>query len=88
MDGLHGKSGLSSDKVINAHGTGTEAQCAICKSPYNFDEFDLALRAGTPIYCAKCNTEGKRGPIKPSVVFFNEPMPTEFREGITEAALS
>ena len=54
VDGLHSKSGIPDDKVINAHGTGGEAQCAICKSQHDFNEFESALRAGTPIFCPKC----------------------------------
>ena len=46
------------------------------------------LRQGTPIWCLKCSEEGKRHPIKPSVVFFNESLPQEFREMATVEALS
>ena len=88
MDGLHSKSGIADKKVVNAHGTGGQAQCAICKAPHDFEDFDRALRAGTPLFCTKCSAEGKKGPIKPSVVFFNESLPAEFTKSITLEALA
>lgn len=44
IDGLHTDSGVPDSKVVNAHGTGDKAVCAICKAPYPNDDFLKALR--------------------------------------------
>ena len=81
-DGLHRDSGLPEGKFIDAHGTHGEAMCAKCKSPFDVDSFERALHEGSPIYCSLC-----QGPIKPSVVFFNESLPDSFKRAATRAAL-
>lgn len=75
MDGLHLVSGIHEDKLIEAHGNGDKASCAVCKAPYDNEEFYAAMRRGQPIYCKSCEKNNVKGPIKPSVIFFNEGMP-------------
>lgn len=80
VDGLHQQAG--SKEVIELHGTLRTVKCTKCKTlydsrnivPHNLTwEQDYAkgkYRAGNECICPKC-----RGPLRPNVVLFGEPLP-------------
>ena len=68
IDGLHEKSGLAKDIIVNLHGTNLEVACIDCgftvPSEYVFE--GLNLDDGVPI-CQKCN-----GLMKPATISFGQ----------------
>jgi len=86
-DTLHLESGLSEDVLIHAHGTTGKAHCAVCKAYDSFSELNKALVKGEVRYCKPCSQQGKKSPIKPSVVFFGESLPDEFKLQAQKKAL-
>ena len=79
-DDLHINSGLAEEEVIHAHGHNAGAMCAICGAKDSYREMREAFKIGEVRWCQRCLHEGKKSPIKPSVVFFNESLPKEFYE--------
>ena len=72
IDGLERKAGVT--KIVQAHGNKEKAHCSLCYAEYNRSDLMIAMKKSTPIYC-DC-----KGPIKPDVVFFGEPLPKDFEE--------
>ncbi|MGA6927277.1 MAG: Sir2 family NAD-dependent protein deacetylase [Desulfosarcina sp.] len=73
IDGLHQLSG--SRKVVELHGNTRRVKCLKCRSDYSMDEVFGMLELQLPPLCPDC-----RGTLKPDVVFFGEPMPTDALE--------
>ncbi len=73
IDGLHEKSGLPKDLVVNLHGTNLEVTCLDCgftvPSEGVFDSLDL--ERGIPL-CPKCN-----GLFKPNTISFGQQLRQE-----------
>jgi len=73
IDGLHEKSGLPKDLILNLHGTNLEVACIDCgftvPSEYVFE--GLNLDDGVPI-CQKCN-----GLMKPATISFGQQLRAE-----------
>ena len=73
IDGLHQKSGVPPEKVIELHGNGTYAHCLRCGHRYElapiFEEFKVAEE---PPVCKLCG-----GLIKSATISFGQPMPEE-----------
>ena len=73
IDGLHEKSGLAKDIIVNLHGTNLEVACIDCgftvPSEYVFE--GLNLDDGVPI-CQKCN-----GLMKPATISFGQQLRAE-----------
>lgn len=72
IDGLHQRSGVPEDKVIELHGNGTYAACLGCGRRYELAPiFDAFKRTGEPPEC-DCG-----GFIKTATISFGQPMPVE-----------
>lgn len=68
IDGLHEKSGLPSDYIVNLHGTSLEITCLDCGDILPAEGFmdDLDLDNGAPL-CEKCS-----GLLKPNTISFGQ----------------
>jgi len=72
IDGLHQRSGVPEDKVIELHGNGTYAACLDCAKRYELPEvFSAFLVNEEPPVC-ECG-----GFIKSATISFGQPMPFE-----------
>jgi NAD-dependent deacetylase len=82
-DGLHQRSGVPEEKVIELHGTWTRALCLNCGRKYPSDEVQVRLEAGEKVpTCKACG-----GIMKPDVIQFGQSMPEkETREAQKKAA--
>lgn len=71
IDGLHQKSGIPDEKVIELHGTMKWVICLACDHRYPREQIQGRLDAGdkTPL-CDACG-----GILKPATVSFGQPMP-------------
>ncbi|MEM7302013.1 MAG: Sir2 family NAD-dependent protein deacetylase [Pseudomonadota bacterium] len=73
IDGLHHRSGVSDDLIIELHGNGTTAKCLDCETGFALDDMkDLIARTGTAPRCDACG-----GLIKSAVISFGQPMPKD-----------
>jgi NAD-dependent deacetylase len=84
IDGLHEKSGLPEDVIINIHGTNLEVICLECKNitPAHETLDDLNLDNGAPL-CTKC-----AGLLKPNTISFGQNLIQEDLKRAEELALS
>ena len=84
IDGLHEKSGLPGDVIINIHGTNLEVICLECKdiTPAHETLDDLNLDNGAPL-CTKC-----AGLLKPNTISFGQNLIQEDLKRSEELALS
>lgn len=84
IDGLHEKSGLPGDVIINIHGTNLEVICLECKdiTPAHETLDDLNLDNGAPL-CTKC-----AGLLKPNTISFGQNLIQEDLKRAEELALS
>ncbi len=70
-DGLHQRSGVPANKVIELHGTWTRALCLNCGRKYPSEEIQPRLEAGEKVpHCIACG-----GLMKPDVIQFGQAMP-------------
>eukprot|EP00536_Pseudo-nitzschia_multiseries_P006207 jgi/Psemu1/255190/estExt_Genewise1Plus.C_1290055 len=70
IDGLQGQcKGLPSEKIVNVHGTISEAQCEACGTSIDFNIF-----CDQPILCTNCG----KAQVKPKTVLFGRNLPKEF----------
>ena len=73
IDGLHQKSGVPPEKVIELHGTGTYAHCLRCGQRYELGPIFEAFKIDEePPVCKRCG-----GLIKSATISFGQPMPEE-----------
>ena len=70
IDGLHQKSGIPKNKIIEIHGSAIEAACLECQAKQNILEFHDAIKSKTPL--PKCNFCG--GIVKVATISFGQPM--------------
>jgi len=82
-DGLHQRSGIPNDLVIELHGTWTRALCLNCGRKYPSEVIQPRLESGEKVpTCEICN-----GILKPDVIQFGQAMPVkETGEAQTRAA--
>lgn len=83
IDNLHEQAG--SRKVLDYHGNISRLRCIRCATRYPVNEYDLEMLHATgklPPRCKKCN-----GILKPDVVYFQEPIPTDVAEESQEEAI-
>ncbi|HXG95365.1 MAG TPA: Sir2 family NAD-dependent protein deacetylase [Blastocatellia bacterium] len=72
IDGLHERSGIPAERIIELHGNGTYAACLSCAKRYELDEIYAAFRVNEePPVC------GCGGFIKSATISFGQPMPIE-----------
>jgi len=73
IDGLHQKSGVPDNKVIELHGNGTYAVCLRCNRRYELERILEEFRqTEEPPVCEDCG-----GHIKTGTVSFGQPMPED-----------
>lgn len=84
IDGLHEKSGLPGNIMVNLHGSNLEIICLDCNdiTPAHEIMDNLDLDQGIPV-CAKCG-----GLLKPNTISFGQQLRTEDLERAEEFALS
>ncbi len=82
IDGLHEKSGLAKELIVNLHGTNLEVACIDCGFTVpSEDVFEgLDLEQGVPI-CQKC-----KGLLKPATISFGQQLREEDLDRATELA--
>jgi NAD-dependent deacetylase len=85
IDGLHQKSGVSNDKLIEIHGTALKANCLECEKIFSLKKFHEAFIANAPIpHCDSCD-----GLVKVATISFGQPMnPVTMEKAVTSAANS
>ena len=73
IDGLHQRSGVPDEALIELHGNGTYARCLSCRKRYDLDSIlrDFEADETLPI-CARCG-----GIIKTATISFGQAMPEE-----------
>jgi NAD-dependent deacetylase len=72
IDGLHQRSGIPDEEVIELHGNGTYAACLECASRYELAEVFAAFKANEEPPRCDCG-----GFIKSATISFGQPMPFE-----------
>lgn len=71
VDGLHQKSGIADEKVIELHGNANYATCLDCHKRYELNEIRTIFEKDETVpYCDECN-----GMIKTATISFGQPMP-------------
>jgi NAD-dependent deacetylase len=70
IDGLHQRSGIQEDKIIEIHGNAIEAKCLNCEKKAKIIDFHAAIKANNPLpKCINCN-----GIVKVATISFGQPM--------------
>ena len=80
-DGLHQRAG--SRRVIELHGSSATVECLGCSSRFPRTEIDRLNLERCPPSCPACASAY----LKPTVVFFGEPLPVEALAGAQAAAV-
>jgi NAD-dependent deacetylase len=82
IDGLHQRSGVPDDQVIELHGNTTYAACVGCKTRYELEPIKQAFAAdGTLPVCAACGDH-----VKTATISYGQDMPEqELRRAIEES---
>ncbi|KAI9642350.1 Sir2 histone deacetylase Hst2 [Ciborinia camelliae] len=75
IDCLERRAGVSSEKIIEAHGSFATQRCIDCKTEYPDDMMKKAVEDGDP---ATCLVPQCGGLVKPDIVFFGEQLPEAF----------
>ena len=70
IDGLHQRSGIQEDKIIEIHGNAIEAKCLNCEKKAKIIDFHAAIKTNNPLpKCLDCN-----GVVKVATISFGQPM--------------
>ena len=85
IDGLHQKSGVSNDQMIEIHGTALKANCLDCEKMFSLEKFHEAFKANAPIpNCDACD-----GLVKVATISFGQPMnPRTMEKAVASAVHS
>ncbi|KAL9185993.1 hypothetical protein ACHAXT_005231 [Thalassiosira profunda] len=76
IDGLEAVAGVDPDRLVECHGHFRSAKCINCGKTHDAEDCKSAmLEEGKAPKCTSCN-----GPVKPSIVFFGEVMPSRFMD--------
>lgn len=71
IDGLHQRTGLPPERLLELHGNATFGRCLDCARRIELDEVRAAIAAtGAAPRCPACD-----GPVKAAIVSFGEPVP-------------
>ncbi|KAA6413567.1 MAG: SIR2 family histone deacetylase [Lasallia pustulata] len=75
IDCLEREAGVPDEKIVEAHGSFARQRCIDCGTPYPDDQMKETIAKKDVPHCTtpQCN-----GLVKPDIVFFGEPLPTEF----------
>lgn len=68
IDGLHQKSGVAPDRVIELHGSSHQIRCLKCRTLYPADSVEIDVNARIPD-CPRCG-----GMLKEATISFGEPL--------------
>jgi NAD-dependent deacetylase len=82
IDGLHHRSGVPAERIIELHGNGSYAHCLACLRRYELEWVREAMARTGPPNCEACG-----GIVKTATVSFGQPMPPDVMErayGATE----
>jgi NAD-dependent deacetylase len=83
VDGLHQKSGIADDNVIELHGNANYATCLDCGEHYELESIRQAFSTNETIpYCDRCN-----GIVKTATISFGQSMPIAQMERAQVATL-
>ncbi len=82
IDGLHQRSGLDKDLVLELHGTTAEAACLSCGDRISMDEAVERVGKGEP--APRCS--GCQGLLKPATVSFGQSLPWDILDRSRRAA--
>lgn len=84
VDGLHQKSGIPDEHVIELHGNSTYATCLDCNTRYELDAIRLAFEIDETLpMCTFCG-----GIIKQATISFGQAMPLDAMQRAQEATLA
>ena len=73
IDGLHQRSGIDDNLIIEIHGNGVSASCLDCSSPMSLTEAQSHIAGtGESPKCRRCG-----GLVKSNVISFGQPMPQD-----------
>ena len=73
IDGLHQRSGINDEDIIEIHGNGVRAICLDCGSPMSLQEAERIIEeSGRSPRCGRCN-----GLVKSAVISFGQAMPQD-----------
>lgn len=79
IDGLETISGISPQKLVEAHGTFSKATCVRCATTYTGEDLEIVKEIVLDGHILpRCKNEGCGGIVKPDVVFFGEALPKRF----------
>ena len=71
IDGLHQRSGVADEVLIELHGNGTYARCLSCRARYELPPILRAFREDETLpVCSRCG-----GIVKTATISFGQPMP-------------
>ena len=83
IDGLHARSGVPEDKIVELHGNNMYARCLVCGARHELEPIKQAFeKDGTLPTCKFCG-----GIVKTATVSFGQQMPPEAMRRAQEAAL-
>ncbi|WP_428525222.1 SIR2 family NAD-dependent protein deacylase [Roseibium sp.] len=83
VDGLHQRSGVSADKLIELHGNSTYSTCLECGRQAALEDQRELVEAGTSPRCRSCG-----GLLKAAVISFGQAMPEKEMERAVDACQS
>ncbi|MBO6759136.1 MAG: Sir2 family NAD-dependent protein deacetylase [Roseibium sp.] len=83
VDGLHQRSGVPQEQLVELHGNATFASCLSCGRRAELDDQRTVVEAGESPVCAACG-----GFLKAAVINFGQQMPEEEMERAAEACQS
>jgi len=84
IDGLHQRSGVPDDRLVELHGNTTYARCLRCRHRHELDPIREAFEAdGTLPLCDACG-----GLVKSATISFGQAMPEEPMRRAEEATLA
>lgn len=71
IDGLHQRSGIADQDIVEIHGNGVRAVCLDCESPMSLRQAEQLIdKTGLSPRCGRCG-----GLVKSAVISFGQPMP-------------
>lgn len=83
VDGLHQKSGIPDERIVELHGNSTYATCLDCRTRYELEAIKAAFEIDETLpTCTFCG-----GVIKQATISFGQAMPVEAMQRAQEATL-
>lgn len=77
IDCLERRAGVPDEKMVEAHGSFATQRCIDCKTSYPDDLMLEKVESGDVPHCRNSDCDGL---VKPDIVFFGEPLPSDFYE--------